>query len=184
MVDFLNLRISPDGLTLDIQVKVSSLSYYENTEITGIYIDTQDTYVDTGQPSSKAIEFPLLTGHKEYTFSLTKADLNNLSLKDNLFFIYVKNNGLVASDTPCGMDKEYTLGVVMYPCNYYNNIMQYVKQVENECVIPKNFIHEYLKFKALQSCIETRHYTQAIIYYNKYFKKLSNTTDNTCGCHG
>jgi hypothetical protein len=82
------------------------------------------------------------------------------------------------------MDKEYTLGVVMYPCNYYNNIMQYVKQVENECVIPKNFIHEYLKFKALQSCIETRHYTQAIIYYNKYFKKLSNTTDNTCGCHG
>ena len=72
----------------------------------------------------------------------------------------------------------------LYPL--YQSMMKYVKQIENNCEIPKEFIDLSLRIKALELCIRTGNYPQAIKYWNKYFKnKIGTITRVTnCSCYG
>lgn len=251
MVTFNELRITPDGNTLIIDVAIKDLRYYDNVGLDTILIDTQDTFTAEG-PSSKAVKFPVInsigaesfeiefgdtydfkgtlkegflytfkvpdhTGEyyisgelypaakletgvhkyekgklvaittpiKSYRIEINKND-SSLTFKDNLLFVYVKTNGTPASDTPCGMDEETTLGVTLYHYPIYNAMMNSIKELEKNCEVPKNFINSILRFKAFELAIDTEHYNQAIIYYNKFIKNISlNTvTSNKCNCYG
>ena len=251
MVTFNELRITPDGNTLIIDVAIKDLRYYDNVGLDTILIDTQDTFTAEG-PSSKAVKFPIInsidaesfeqefgdsyyfkgtlkegflytfkvpnsTGEytingnpypaaklttgvhkyekgklvaattpiKSYRIEVTKND-STLTFKDNLLFVYVKTNGTPASDTPCGMDEETTLGVTLYHYPIYNAMMNSIKELEKNCEVPKNFINSILRFKAFELAIDTEHYNQAIIYYNKFIKNinLNTVTSNKCNCYG
>ena len=251
MVTFNELRITPDGNTLIIDVAIKDLRYYDNVGLDTILIDTQDTFTAEG-PSSKAVKFPVInsigaesfelefgdfyyfkgtlkegflytfkvpnsTGEytingnlypaaklttgvhkyekgklvaattpiKSYRIEVTKND-STLTFKDNLLFVYVKTNGTPASDTPCGMDEETTLGVTLYHYPIYNAMMNSIKELEKNCEVPKNFINSILRFKAFELAIDTEHYNQAIIYYNKFIKNinLNTVTSNKCNCYG
>ena len=251
MVTFNELRITPDGNTLIIDVAIKDLRYYDNVGLDTILIDTQDTFTAEG-PSSKAVKFPIInsigaesfeqefgstydfkgtlkegflytfkvpdhTGEyyisgklypadkletgvhkyekgklvavttpiKSYRIVVTKND-STLTFKDNLLFVYVKTNGAPASDTPCGMDEETTLGVTLYHYPIYNAMMNSIKELEKNCEVPKNFINSILRFKAFELAIDTEHYNQAIIYYNKFIKNinLNTVTSNKCNCYG
>ena len=251
MVTFNELRITPDGNTLIIDVAIKDLRYYDNVGLDTILIDTQDTFTAEG-PSSKAVKFPVInsidsesfeqefgdtydfkgtlkegflytfkvpdrTGEyfisgklypadkltigvhkyekgklvaattpiKSYRIEVTKND-STLTFKDNLLFVYVKTNGAPASDTPCGMDEETTLGVTLYHYPIYNAMMNSIKELEKNCEVPKNFINSILRFKAFELAIDTEHYNQAIIYYNKFIKNinLNTVTSNKCNCYG
>lgn len=59
MVQFQELRITPDGNTLIIDVAIKDLRYYDNVGLDTILIDTQDTFTAEG-PSSKAVKFPVI----------------------------------------------------------------------------------------------------------------------------
>lgn len=251
MVTFNELRITPDGNTLIIDVAIKDLRYYDNVGLDTILIDTQDTFTSEG-PSSKAVKFPVInsigaesfeqefgdtydfkgtlkegflytfkvpdrTGEyyisgelypaaklttgihkyekgklvavttpiKSYRIEINKND-STLTFKDNLLFVYVKTNGTPASDTPCGMDEETTLGVTLYHYPIYNAMMNSIKELEKNCEVPKNFINSMLRFKAFELAIDTEHYNQAIIYYNKFIKNvnLNTVTSNKCNCYG
>ena len=251
MVTFNELRITPDGNTLIIDVAIKDLRYYDNVGLDTILIDTQDTFTAEG-PSSKAVKFPIInsigaesfeqefgstydfkgtlkegflytfkvpdrTGEyyisgelypaaklttgvhkyekgklvavttpiKSYRIEINKND-STLTFKDNLLFVYVKTNGTPASDTPCGMDEETTLGVTLYHYPIYNAMMNSIKELEKNCEVPKNFINSILRFKAFELAIDTEHYNQAIIYYNKFIKNinLNTVTSNKCNCYG
>ena len=251
MVTFNELRITPDGNTLIIDVAIKDLRYYDNVGLDTILIDTQDTFTAEG-PSSKAVKFPVInsinaesfeqgfgsdysfkgtlkegflytfkvpdpTGEytingntysseklttgvhkyekgklvavttpiKSYRIEINKND-STLTFKDNLLFVYVKTNGTPASDTPCGMDEETTLGVTLYHYPIYNAMMNSIKELEKNCEVPKNFINSILRFKAFELAIDTEHYNQAIIYYNKFIKNvnLNTVTSNKCNCYG
>ena len=251
MVTFNELRITPDGNTLIIDVAIKDLRYYDNVGLDTILIDTQDTFTAEG-PSSKAVRFPVInsigaesfeqefgdtydfkgtlkegflytfkvpnsTGEytingnlypaaklttgvhkyekgklvavttpiKSYRIEINKND-STLTFKDNLLFVYVKTNGAPASDTPCGMDEETTLGVTLYHYPIYNAMMNSIKELEKNCEVPKNFINSILRFKAFELAIDTEHYNQAIIYYNKFIKNinLNTVTSNKCNCYG
>ena len=251
MVTFNELRITPDGNTLIIDVAIKDLRYYDNVGLDTILIDTQDTFTAEG-PSSKAVKFPVInsidansfeiefgdfyyfkgtlkegflytfkaldpTGHytingnlylskklttgvhkyekgklvavttpiKSYRIEINKND-STLTFKDNLLFVYVKTNGTPALDTPCGMDEETTLGVTLYHYPIYNAMMNSIKELEKNCEVPKNFINSILRFKAFELAIDTEHYNQAIIYYNKFIKNinLNTVTSNKCNCYG
>ena len=251
MVTFNELRITPDGNTLIIDVAIKDLRYYDNVGLDTILIDTQDTFTAEG-PSSKAVKFPVInsigaesfeqefgdtydfkgtlkegflytfkvpdnTGEyfisgelypaakletgvhkyekgklvavttpiKSYRIEINKND-STLTFKDNLLFVYVKTNGTPASDTPCGMDEETTLGVTLYHYPIYNAMMNSIKELEKNCEVPKNFINSMLRFKAFELAIDTEHYNQAIIYYNKFIKNinLNTVTSNKCNCYG
>lgn len=193
MIEFRELRVTPDGKRLIIDASVKDLQYYNDVYIDAIIIDTQDTYVANG-PSTEPI-FPHKTaadakttqeggGEKRVRLELDSTALG-VSLCDTLFFVYVVTKGAPSADTPCGMDNQTTMGVVanLYP--FYRTMVNYMKEVEDECEIPKNFIDVLLRFKALELSIRTGHYAQAIKYWNKFFKGVKSKTINTgCRCHG
>ena len=193
MVDFQELRITPDGKKLIIDASVKDLQYYNDVYIDAIIIDTQDTYVANG-PSTKPIFSHEVgtndetTGQEGNSEKRVRLELDStalgVSLCDTLFFIYVIAKGTPSADTPCGMDNQTTLGVVsnLYP--FYRAMVNYMKEVENECEISKNFIDALLRFKALELSIRTGHYAQAIKYWNKFFKGVKSKTINTgCRCY-
>ena len=76
------------------------------------------------------------------------------------------------SPVNCGEDNSITLGVTLYIYNILQSFLCSLKELDNECTIPKLFIDNYLRFKALQLSISTNHYTDAIKYYNKFFKNI------------
>lgn len=195
MIKFNELRVTSDGKKLIIDTSVKDLQYYNDVYIDAIIIDTQDTYVSNG-PSTNPIfhheisisneHGPIITeeGEKRVRLELDSTALG-VSLCDTLFFVYVIVKGTPSVDTPCGMDNQTTMGVVanLYP--FYRAMVNYMKEVEDECEIPKNFIDALLRFKALELSIRTGHYAQAIKYWNKLFMEVKSKTINTrCRCHG
>lgn len=182
MIEFKELRVTPDGKTLIIDAAVKDLSYYKDVYIKAIYVDNEDTYVDNGYPSSSPVIKTSTDGRKRFR---VEAPLNAGPYVGSLFFVYVITQGAPTADTPCGMDNQITMGVTtnLYP--FYRAMVNYMKEVEDECEIPKNFIDALLRFKALELSIRTGHYAQAIKYWNKFFRGVKGKTINTgCRCHG
>ena len=183
MVQFNELKITPDGQRLIIDVSVKDLEYYTNVYLDTVQIDTQDTFVESG-PSNEVVYSKTIEGNaKSVRLELGIGDLLP-SLNDNLFFVYIKTKGTPATNTPCGMDNIYTLGITLNTCFIYNSIMQSVKEVAKDCDIPKNFIDSYLRFKAFEICINTKHYTEAVNYYNRFIKGKSTPVTSNCNCYG
>lgn len=184
MVTFQELRITPDGQKLIIDIAVKDLEYYTNVYLDTVQIDTQDTFIESG-PSSKVVYTKVIEGDtKSVRLELGTGDLLP-ALNDNLFFVYVRTKGTPSMDTPCGMDNLITLGTVLNKYPIYSGIMQYVKEINNDCTMPKNFIDKYLRFQAFEISVITGHYTEAIKYYNKFIKGIGNTPDSiSCGCYG
>ena len=186
MVQFNELRITPDGQKLIIDVSVKDLEYYTNVYLDEILIDTQDTFIETG-PSTEVVYSKTIEGNvKSVRLELGIGDLLP-TLNDNLFFVYVKTKGTPASNTPCGMDNITTVGVVtnLYPL--YQQAFGYIKELSDTCIIPKNFINFILQYKALQLAVKTGHYTEAIKFWEKFhfsqgIKDI--TVTSKCGCYG
>lgn len=191
MVEFKELRVTPDGSKLIVEVAVIYLPYYENVFIDAIVIDNQDTYVPDG-PSENPLYFKRIednlniitkeiTGEKWARLEIKSKDIGTIT--GNLFFVYVIAKGVPTEDTPCGMDNIMTTGVVanLYP--FYRSTIYDMKGIENDCIIPKRFIDKILRFKALTLSIRTGHYTQAIKYWNKFFVNIKdNSLINKCDC--
>lgn len=208
MIQFNELRITHDGKKLVIDASVKDLNYYNDVYIDAIIIDSQNTYVSNG-PSSKplfyyeisnpnvTVTYPEYNGYvpsrqgnsEDINEKRVRLELDSKILGDsistNLFFVYVIAKGTPSPDTPCGMDNQTTLGVVadLYP--YYRSVMNGIKEISNECEIPRTFIDNLLRFKALELSLKTGNYIQAIKYWNKFFVGIKSSNINTyCKCHG
>lgn len=117
--------------------------------------------------------------------TLQANDLDIGTLNDTMFFVYILSSGTPSAEAPCSTVKPIIMGVVtnLYPL--YQSMMGYVREIEGRCEIPKNFIDLSLKIKALELCIRTGNYPQAIKYWNKFFKdKIGTTRVTNCGCYG
>ena len=189
MIHFNELKISADAQHLIIDVSVLSESYYKNVYIDSIIIDNQDTYVGTGPSSNPVYSYSVpdniskLTkktySQKHVRLDLSPVDLGSL---DGLFFVYVRTKGTPSPDTPCGMDNITTLGTVsnMYP--FYQQAMNYIGEITNNCSVPQNFTDYILKLKALELAVKTGNYPDAIKYYNRFFNGKSKSSIKTGGC--
>ena len=181
MVQFNELRITPDGQKLIINVSVEDLEYYTNVYLDTIQIDTQDTFVESG-PSSKVAYTEVIGGNtKSVRLELGTGDLSP-TLNGNLFFVYIRTKGTPAANTPCGMDNITKLGVVS---PLYQHAFSYIKELSDTCSIPKNFINYILQYKAFELAVKTGHYTEAIKYWKRFFMGIKDSviTPNW-GCYG
>ena len=213
MVDFNELRVSPDRKNLIIDVSIKDLSYYENVYIDSIIIDTQDTYIPSGPSNSPIFTYEVVSNvtpvyslpdcgcnqvqdyiDKENCFETSnneekrvRLELDNIALnnhlKGNLFFVYVITKGTPASDTPCNMDNIINLGVTADTYPIYTNMLNSLKELES-CDTPKLFTDAFLRFKAFELSIKTGQYSQIINYWNKYFKSLDIPNNTNCSCNG
>lgn len=108
------------------------------------------------------------------------------SLDDNILYIYAKvsDNSVPSTDTPCGEDNIYSLGVLIDNNKLYNIGINYIKSIGNDCTLPNEFINYILEYKAFNLAIATKNYTQANTYWNDFYKdvKVTNTSYG-CGCN-
>ena len=213
MVNFNELRVSPDRKNLIIDVSIKDLSYYENVYIDSIIIDTQDTYIPSGPSNSPIFTYEVVSNvtpiyslpdcgcnqvqdyiDKENCFETSnneekrvRLELDNTALdnhlKGNLFFVYVITKGTPSSDTPCNMDNTINLGVTADTYPIYTNMLNSLKELEG-CSTPKLFTDAFLRFKAFELSIKTGQYSQVINYWNKYFKSLDIPNNTNCSCNG
>ena len=183
MIKFTELRVQKERLIIVAEVREIE-DYYDNVYIDKIIIDSQDTFNSSG-PSANPIYSVTVSGNqKKFSLSLSAASFDSIDIDHTMFFVYAKAKGTPSPSTPCGYDDEYSLGVTFSLCPIYNSTMGYIKQIETSCDIPKKFIDMFLQFKAIQYSIDSGHFTQAIKYYNRFYKNLSVNSLSTCGCHG
>lgn len=196
MIQFNTLKITQDGKNLIINASVKNLSYYTNVLIGSIIIDNQDTYSASGPSSNPIYKHSFaskdlvtnedISGFKNISITISAKELldNNGDLNDDILYVYLIAVGTPSADTPCGMDNVDTLGVALNLKPIYNNGMNYIKQVESTCEIPKDFIDFILRYKALDLALKTENYIQANKYWNKFFKKnnVVSLNTNSCGC--
>ena len=184
MVQFNELKITPDGQRLIIDVSIKDLEYYTNVYLDTVQIDTQDTFVESG-PSSEVVYSKTIEGNtKSVRLELGTGDLLP-ALNDNLFFVYIRTKGTPAANTPCGMDNITTLGVVSNFYPLYQHTFSYIKELNDTCSIPKSFINYILQYKAFELAIKTGHYTEAIKYWKKFFMGINDSViTSNCGCYG
>lgn len=211
MINWNELRITQDGKYLIIDASIAETYCANNVQIDSVVIDTQDTYVTTG-PSDKPVYtyslgdsvdltyalpeqcncnpvlededksycFTYGEGNKGVRLKLSKEDLG-IPLDDNMFFVYIIPSGDITYPYEA---VPYIMGTVTNLFPIYQNLMKGVKEIEKKCDIPKCFIDGMLRLKALELCIRTNNYPQAIKYWNKFFKnKLGTNRVTNCSCY-
>lgn len=216
MIYFKELGITPDNKQLIIDVGIEQLEKFQNVVIDSIYIDTQDTFIQSG-PSDKSLKVYSQPEHSTvevYTCPCIKNvyerdtdakiyvedmyDRQNVRLeltkpiidfkKNNLYFVWVKADTMMAPElqSTCSCGSDTLLGTVLNKHIFYDTLMPSVREIEDTCSIPKNFIDNFLRINAIESSIKAGNYPLAIKYWNRFFNKKNHccVKPKPCGCHG
>lgn len=206
MIIFDQLRISDDGKKMYINAHVNKADYFDNAYIDSITIMTSDKVLETapGTPTSDYIYTKKIEGNeKEINLVLTANDFTRTWEKDpkampfkqgdmsrTLFFVYIKCKweGTPGECIPCTLDEETTLGVTFDENMLYQRVMDYTKDLLDECKIPIAFMDFILLWNAFKASIETEHYIPAIKFFNMLFGIVDASGHKGiikgCGCNG
>ena len=195
MIIFDQLRISDDGKQMYINLHVNKADYFKDIYLDSLMIMTADKVSETNpyQPTKDAIyNISFDNKQKEANLVITPNDCTELftnnTFSNDLFFVYVKVKGTPDECTPCPLDKDITLGVTFDEALLYQKVMQFTKELADNCTVSKGFIDMILLWYGFKAAIETEHYIEAIDFWKKMFfghhgiEGLS--TYKPCGCHG
>ena len=198
MIRFNELKIEDNYIIIDVQIEEEK--YFKDMYIDSIVIDTQDTFIANG-PSSKAIytktfntdtdikkeEIVYTQGTDKYNrirIYIDSKDLN-VDIHKTMFFVYVIAGGTPAADTPCRWDENKALHTLVDTQVLYNNMIQYVKELNKDCSTPDNFINAILQFNAVDLALKTNQYPLAIDLWKRFYSDIeSNIVLPNCGCNG
>lgn len=156
-----------------------------------------DTYSKTYSTSEECSCSPVRVGDDEsYCFTYGLDNMKHIRLElplnalgidycSDILFVYVIAAGTPAADTPCGFDNSKIMGTVVNLQGIYNSMLSYIREIENNCAIPKEFIDAILRFKAIEIGVKTGNYPLVIKYWKKFFSGRKNvSTTKNCGCYG
>lgn len=198
MIRFNELKIEDNYIIIDVQIEEEK--YFKDMYIDSIVIDTQDTFIANG-PSSKAIytktfntdtdikkeEIVYTQGTDKYNrvrIYIDGKDLN-VDIHKTMFFIYAIAGGTPAADTPCRWDENKALHTLVDTQVLYNNMIQYVNELNKDCSTPDNFINAILQFNAIDLALKTNQYPLAIELWKRFYSDIeSNVVLPNCGCNG
>lgn len=198
MIRFNELKIENNYIIIDVQIEEEK--YFKDMYIDSIVIDTQDTFIVNG-PSSKAIytktfntdtdvnkeEIVYTQGTDKYNRVRIYIDGKNLNvdIHKTMFFVYVIAGGTPTADTPCRWDENKALHTLVDTQVLYNNMIQYVKELNKDCSTPDNFINAILQFNAIDLALKTNQYPLAIDLWKRFYSDIeSNIVLPNCGCNG
>ena len=198
MIRFNELKIENNYIIIDVQIEEEK--YFKDMYIDSIVIDTQDTFIANG-PSSKAIytktfntdtdvnkeEIIYTQGTDKYNRVRIYIDGKNLNvdIHKTMFFVYVIAEGTPSAYTPCRWDENKALHTLVDTQVLYNNMIQYVKELNKDCSTPNNFINAILQFNAIDLALKTNQYPLAIDLWKRFYSDIeSNVVLPNCGCNG
>lgn len=207
MIKIKELLITPNGKCLVIDAMVTDHEDYINVFLNSIIIDTQDTFV-VGGPSKEPIykniignkkdEWKTSISIKEYESGVKEGkrikkvknirlvlDASDLGvdLNTNMFFVYIIAEGYPAPNVQCGRDNRVTLATVLNLYELHRKGLCYLKELGDRCCIPKGLMQFVLKLKALEMCVSTGQYLEAIKYW-KYLNKDAKPVAIINKCYG
>lgn len=122
-----------------------------------------------------------------------KVDFSHKDFTNDLFFVYITCTPMdeqtaINCCIPCSMREETTLGVTFDYNKLYQAVMNFTKELAEDCEIPKNFIDFILQWDAFKAAVDTEHYVPAVKFYNNLFGGRDSITGlggtKGCGCHG
>ena len=197
MIRFNELKIENNYIIIDVQIEEEK--YFKDMYIDSIVIDSQDTFIANG-PSSKAIytktfntdtdvnkeEIIYTQGTDKYNRVRIHIDSKNLNvdIHKTMFFVYVIAGGTPTADTPCRWDENKALHTLVDTQVLYNNMIQYVKELNKDCSTPDNFINAILQFNAIDLALKTNQYPLAIDLWKRFYSDIeSNVVLPNCGCN-
>lgn len=139
-----------------VNAHVNKASYFDDIYIDSITIMTADKVSETapGTPTSDFIYTKKIEGNeKELNLMLTALDFTKDYEEDpkaknfqqgdmsrTLFFVYIKCKGVPGECTPCRLDEETTLGVVFDENILHQRVMDYTKELLDDCHVPIGFM--------------------------------------------
>lgn len=200
---FDQLRISDDGKKVYIDIHVNKAECFDNMYLDSITIMSADQVSETepNLPTEKYLYYKKFDdGLKEYSLRLTandferrwETDASKIAFKEKeiqktLFFVYVRTKGTPCDNVPCTLDELTTLGVTFDKNLMYQQVMNYTRELADDCNIPVGFTDFILLWHAFKAAIETDHFIPAIKFWRKLFGEehlaVRGLTRN-CGCHG
>lgn len=193
MLQWNELRITPDGKYLIIDVEVQNLDFYEKIHIETLWMevfDNADNYKSKGRkfyiwrdynaPNPTGEEYESV-GEEGTTYKRIRKFIDIDSIGDNIFFIHATNNDDFASDTPCGA-KEISLDGIAYNKRllYNNAIKLFSKQCE--CTPNDSLIDFILHTKGFELSLEMCDYKGALKYWDFAVKNKGANINYNCGC--
>lgn len=193
MIIFDQLRVSDDGRQLYIDAHVSRASCFDGVTIESLYIclGSQVYETQTIDPESngyiyrKEYDGDVLEIHECIGIDDDSLIYNRTSFSKDLFFVYVGCSN-VPEGCECYMTVgNYVLGVVFDDNLLYQKVMQFTKDLVDDCRIPVAFTDFILLWNAFKASVETEHFIPAIKFYNMLFDNLgASSAAKPCGCHG
>lgn len=194
MIQINEARVSADNKCLIIDTQIQDIQYFIDSTIESIYIDTEDTFVSENNPSVNAVclykqgiqeQLDLIQDPTKRHVRIEATSPLIDTKKTHLYFIYINANpGPDASNAPCYCNKEKVLKVVANMADIYKVLMGNIKELNNECSVPANFINNFLRLNAVEAAVNVGNYKLAIEYFTKFFKKNEfKVTNKTCGCY-
>ena len=197
MLQWNELRITPDGRYLIIDVEVQNLNFYDNIYIESLYFVTYKNPSDYDPISDKGTKIFLWrdydtvplpeehyadVGEEDQHYKRLRKFIDLEGIDNNLFFVHAIANGEAAEDTPCGTKEHELLGVTYNKGLLYKNSIKALSTIDN-CTPSKKLIDYILNIKAFNLSLEVGDYQEAIEYWNGLFKSQVKNKTN-CGCHG
>lgn len=197
MLQWNELRITPDGRYLIIDVEVQHLEYYDNVYLESIsicvpknpddlkeypmgYTEIWRNYDEPEKILPPNTEGPNIKHIRKFI------DLDGTDWKDRVFFVYAQADVLESDEklakAPCGAKSKWLMGVTYNKELLYRNSINALSTV-NECNPSKELIDYILNNMAFKMSIEVGDYKTAVRYWNNSFKEPV-TVKHNCGCHG
>lgn len=186
MVIFNKCYIDDINKKLIIEASVEDSIYYENVYIDSVIIDTDQEYSDNGPintPLDKSLT-KIEENTKSIKLELTPRNIGVDSLDNHIFYVYIKQKGVPTSDCPCGGDQEYYVQPIFNERPFYNEGMNYIKELNSSCCVPRNFIDLFLRIKALDMSLKTKNFINANILWKQFVNKSISSPLKSCNCNG
>lgn len=184
MVNFNDLRISPGGKEFFIDAEIAPYSYYDGMYISRIIIDTEETFNVNGPSSNPFHTVNFDTQDKEQSVYLTAEEMSMDSFTGHIYYVYVMVEGIPDSQTPCGWDNDYSMGVALDWQPIYRIGLSSMKSiVDNCCEMDRSFIDYILRFESFELALRTGQYALANDKFNQWFRNAENPVVRPpCNC--
>jgi len=141
-------------------------------------MDGSTIYVNDGKPKRVRLELcpkDLLLDNSQLT-----------TFDGQMLFVYVISEGTPEEGTLCSETNNILKGTVVNLKPIYDYIMSGIREIEQDCSVPQNYMNLLLQFQAVNYSIKTGNYPLAIKYWKRFFTedKTMIINNNNCGCHG
>lgn len=189
MVSINDISVTLDGNRLVIDAEVDEEGFW----LKKVYIDTQDTYLSSGPSGDVVYEHDVTiedaTDECNSTFFPDGSDVAVVrkmrldipqeeicaSLRDNFFIVYIEAGFE-------GDNDSLVIGTAMWLRHLYNAFLGWIREIERQCEVPRNFIYLYLQYQLMITAIRTCNVMEAINVFNKYFRQIRIDSPKGCGC--